>query len=64
MWETEGDDPVITPVDPLLVPEDPVVVPVVPLLDVPDEVPFAVVDVLSGACAQAEFDGVEVPALL
>jgi len=51
-------------VDPLLLPENPVVVPVVPLLDVPDEVPFAVVDVLSGACAQAEFDGVEVPALL
>lgn len=64
MWETEGDDPVITPVDPLLLPENPVVVPVVPLLDVPDEVSFAVVDVLSGTCAQAEFDGVEVPALL
>jgi hypothetical protein len=51
-------------VDPLLLPESPVVVPVVPLLDVPDEVSFAVVDVLSGTCAQAEFDGVEVPALL
>ena len=37
MWETEGDDPVITPVDPLLLPESPVVVPVVPLVDVPDE---------------------------
>jgi hypothetical protein len=64
MCESEGDNPPVVVVDPLLVPEDPLVVVVVPPLDVPDEVPLVVLDVLSGTCAHAEFEGAEVPALL
>jgi hypothetical protein len=63
MWETEGADPLVV-VDPLVVLEDPLLVVVVPPLDVPEEVLLVVLDVLSGTCAHAEFDGADVPALL
>jgi hypothetical protein len=63
MWESEGADPLVV-VDPLVVLEDPLLVMVVPPLDVPEEVLLVVLDVLSGTCAHAEFDGADVPALL
>jgi hypothetical protein len=62
MWESEGADPLVV-VDPLVVLEDPLLV-MVPPLDVPEEVLLVVLDVLSGTCAHAEFDGADVPALL
>jgi hypothetical protein len=47
----------------VLLPVAPPDVLVVPLLDAPD-VPLVVPDVLIATCAQAEFDGADVPALL
>jgi hypothetical protein len=48
----------------VLLPVEPPEVPVVPLLEVPDDVSLVVPDVLIATCAQAEFDGADVPALL
>jgi hypothetical protein len=62
MWDAERTALLVTD-DPLVVPPDAVVL-VIPLLDVPDEVPFVELDVLTATCAQAAFDGPDVPAVL